>query len=84
MKITKIKEGMSTYGPYYLVLADGRSTGLFVHKSVPPKYMHPQTWDVTEGDDPQNILFETTSLMGALLTIGAIYDAIVSSVENPL
>ena len=73
-KIGKIKDGKGLYGTRYRITVDGVPTDFNVEKSVPPRYMMPQMWDVFEGDDPQMILFDGHSLFNCL----EVFDRVVN------
>lgn len=70
MKVSavKIEAGL------YRVVIDGRATDLLIGKGQPPKYGHPQLWEVGRrvGDDIRWIVGDQRGLANALDTIRTI------------
>lgn len=83
--ITKKRDGDGLYGPRYRVLINGQHTPFTVEKSIPPKYGHPQLWDVIEGDDSNlGVLFDSHGLDRALGVIRVIAEVTALVLDRPL
>ncbi len=80
--VTKRRDGRGYYGPRWRVVIDGKDSPFFIEKSVPPKYRHPQLWDVIEGEDAESVLFDSTGLDGALRVIETIVLAALSKARG--
>lgn len=70
--IGKVRDGDGLFGPRWRVTINGAPSVFTIEKSIAPKYRQPQMWDVCEGDDPHNVLFDSSSLEMALGVFRAI------------
>jgi hypothetical protein len=68
-RVTKKKAAPGFYGTRWQVFVNGQPTDLFIEKSTPPKYGCPQMYDVIDGEDCQQVLFDVNSVGLAMTTI---------------
>jgi hypothetical protein len=73
MKVAKRKT--DTAGVWQVVI-DGKPSTLVIAKGDPPKYRHPQLWDVIDGADGEQVwLFDASSLDRAVRIIERVLEA---------